>query len=58
MIQFNRFYYVDERTSGGQPVGNKVDGAAHADLYFELASDENQREWKQTFVKGKGYVKF
>ncbi|RAO73012.1 uncharacterized protein BHQ10_009024 [Talaromyces amestolkiae] len=52
------FYYVDERTSGGQPVGNKVDGAAHADLYFELASDENQREWKQTFVKGKGYVKF
>ncbi|KAF3397303.1 hypothetical protein DPV78_007772 [Talaromyces pinophilus] len=52
------FYYVDERTSTGQPAYNKIDGAAHADHFFELASDKNQREWKQTFVKGKGYVKF
>lgn len=49
---------MDERTSGGQPVYSKIDGAAHADLFYELASDKNQREWKQTFVKGKGYVKF
>ncbi|EED14115.1 short-chain dehydrogenase, putative [Talaromyces stipitatus ATCC 10500] len=52
------FYYVDERLSGGGPVGNSIDGPAHADLFYELAGDKNQRNWKQMFVKGKGFVRF
>uniref|UniRef100_A0A093X9K7 3-oxoacyl-[acyl-carrier-protein] reductase FabG n=1 Tax=Talaromyces marneffei PM1 TaxID=1077442 RepID=A0A093X9K7_TALMA len=50
--------YLEKGYTGGLPAYNKIDGAAHADHFYELASDKNQREWKQTFVKGKGYVKF
>jgi hypothetical protein len=53
-----RFYYADERTEEGKPVGMAVDGEAHAELYLRLASEEKPVEWQQTFVKGKGYVKF
>jgi hypothetical protein len=52
-----RFYYADERKPDGSPK-YKVDGDAHAELYWDLAQDSNQREWMQTFVKDKGYVDF
>ncbi|KAF2878572.1 hypothetical protein BDV95DRAFT_624973 [Massariosphaeria phaeospora] len=33
-------------------------GEAHGKLYVELAQDEAQRPWCQTFVKDQGYKKF
>ncbi|GLA02162.1 hypothetical protein AnigIFM60653_001562 [Aspergillus niger] len=53
-----RFFYADERTEDGKAVGNAPDGAAHAELYTQLASHEGNVPWHATFVKGKGYVKF
>lgn len=53
-----RFYYADERTPEGKMVGRDVNGEAHAELYFKLANDKEPVAWQQTFVKGKGYVKF
>jgi hypothetical protein len=52
------FYYADERTAEGKMVGRNVNGEAHADLYFKLANEKEPVEWQQTFVRGKGYVKF
>ncbi|EON69387.1 hypothetical protein W97_08647 [Coniosporium apollinis CBS 100218] len=54
-----RFYYADQRTPEGGPVGTVVDAEAHADFYYELASkDPSDVPWHATFVKGKGYTKF
>lgn len=53
-----RFYYADERTPEGKSVAQEVNGEAHAEHYFKLANGEVPIEWHQTFVKGKGYVKF
>lgn len=36
----------------------RVDGEAHAKLYWELAEDKEQGPWMQTFVKDVGYKKF
>ncbi|CAJ2502983.1 Uu.00g103770.m01.CDS01 [Anthostomella pinea] len=52
-----KFYYADERKPNGSPK-YKVDGDAHADLYWELTQSEAQGPWMQTFVKGVGYKKF
>jgi len=54
----HKFYYADERTSDGNPVGSQIDGEAHAELYMDLVKHKEQRPWLQTFVKGKGYVDF
>ena len=35
-----------------------VDGDAHAEFYYKLANESKPLGWHQTFVKGKGYVKF
>lgn len=53
-----RFYYADERTPEGNPTGTNVDGNAHAEFYYKLANKKEQGEYIQTFVKGKGYVRF
>ncbi|KAJ6161471.1 hypothetical protein N7485_009701 [Penicillium canescens] len=50
--------FADERTEDRTAVGNAPDGAAHAELYTQLASHEGNVPWHATFVKGKGYVKF
>ncbi|TVY64573.1 Enoyl-[acyl-carrier-protein] reductase [NADPH] FabL [Fusarium oxysporum f. sp. cubense] len=51
------FYYADERKPDGAPK-YRVDGDAHADLYWELSQGKEQGPWMQTFVKGEGYKKF
>lgn len=53
-----RFYYADERKADGAPAYMAIDGDAHAEHYLKLATEEKPSEWLQTFVKGKGYVKF
>ncbi|KAH7473037.1 hypothetical protein FOMA001_g11842 [Fusarium oxysporum f. sp. matthiolae] len=52
-----KFYYADERKPDGAPK-YRVDGDAHADLYWELSQGKEQEPWMQTFVKGEGYKKF
>ena len=52
-----RFYYGDERKADGT-AKYRVDGDAHAKLYWELAEEKTQGPWMQTFVKGEGYKKF
>jgi hypothetical protein len=52
-----RFYYADERKpNGGYAI--PVSGEAAGEFYPELAEGTEQGPWEQTFVKGKGYVKF
>lgn len=53
----SRFYYVDERKADGSPK-YRVDGEAHADLFWELAQGKTQGPWMQTFVKDVGYKQF
>ncbi|KAF5970872.1 short-chain dehydrogenase reductase like yusS [Fusarium coicis] len=52
-----KFYYADERKPDGAPK-YRVDGDAHADLYWALSQGKEQEPWMQTFVKGEGYKKF
>ena len=35
-----------------------LDGPAHAEQYLSLVKEPRQLDFNQTFVKGKGYVKF
>ncbi|KAK9427512.1 hypothetical protein V1505DRAFT_317466 [Lipomyces doorenjongii] len=52
-----KFYYADERKPDGSPK-YRIDGDAHATLYWELAHGKTQGPWMQTFVTGVGYKKF
>ncbi|KFY39087.1 hypothetical protein V495_06165 [Pseudogymnoascus sp. VKM F-4514 (FW-929)] len=52
-----KFYYGDERKADGS-AKYRVDGDAHAELYWKLAQDKTQGPWMQTFVKDIGYKKF
>ncbi|KAK5049307.1 hypothetical protein LTR84_004236 [Exophiala bonariae] len=52
-----KFYYADERKADGSPK-YRIDGEAHANLYWELAHSKTQGPWMQTFVKDEGYKKF
>ncbi|RSH89703.1 hypothetical protein EHS25_002254 [Saitozyma podzolica] len=52
-----KFYYADERKADGSPK-YRIDGDAHAKLYWDLAHTETQLPWMQTFVKGEGYKEF
>jgi hypothetical protein len=56
-LNYCRFYYGDERKADGT-AKYRVDGEAHAKLYWELAEDKTQGPWMQTFVKGAGYTNF
>ncbi|MCJ1463762.1 hypothetical protein MMC07_002371 [Pseudocyphellaria aurata] len=53
-----RFYYADERTAEGAPIGKDVQGDAHAEFYSGLVKKSGVNSYLQTFVKGQGYVKF
>jgi hypothetical protein len=53
-----RFFYGDQRTPEGGPIGNVVGADAHADFYLKLATEETDVPWDATFVEGKGYVDF
>ncbi|MCJ1401956.1 hypothetical protein MMC11_005173 [Xylographa trunciseda] len=53
-----KFYYADQRKADGAPAYSALDGAAHAELYAELAEREGQGPWLQTFVSGEGYRAF
>ena len=35
-----------------------ISGEAHGELYVQLAEDQSQGPWQQTFVKGVGYKDF
>lgn len=52
-----RFYYGDELKADGTAI-YKVDGEAHAKIYWELAEENTHAPWMQTFVKGVGYKSF
>ncbi|EEU34292.1 uncharacterized protein NECHADRAFT_50337 [Fusarium vanettenii 77-13-4] len=52
-----KFYYADERKADGSPK-YRVDGDAHANLYWELSHAKEQGPWLQTFVQGVGYKSF
>jgi hypothetical protein len=52
------FYYADERTADGAAVANDVDGQAHAEFLSELVGKTEVADYRQTFVKGQGYVRF
>ncbi|KAK9381409.1 uncharacterized protein V2V93DRAFT_358703 [Kockiozyma suomiensis] len=52
-----KFYYADERKADGS-AKYKVDGEAHANLFWELALAKSQGPWLQTFVKDVGYKDF
>jgi hypothetical protein len=52
------FFYADQRTAEGGPMGDNLDGPAHADIFAQLAKGDGEFPWLATFVKDKGYVKF
>lgn len=52
-----KFYYADERKPDGSPK-YRIDGDAHANLYWELSNGKTQGPWMQTFVVGVGYKTF
>lgn len=57
-VRLCSFYYADERQPDGANVGKRIDGDAHADFYYGLATGAVQAPWLATFVKGEGYVDF
>jgi hypothetical protein len=58
VLMSRRFYYADERKADGSVAGQKVDGPAHGEFYFQLSEDVEQGPWDATFVKDKGYQRF
>lgn len=56
MANLVSFYYVDERKEDSSPAYGGIDGPAHGEFYYELATSESQGPFEATFVKGKGYV--
>ncbi|KAI0966641.1 hypothetical protein F4678DRAFT_269249 [Xylaria arbuscula] len=52
------FYFVDQREPDGHPIVTGVNGAAHADVFLQLAQDPKQGPWQYTFTKDGGYTVF
>jgi hypothetical protein len=52
-----KFYYADERTPEGRPIGQYPSGEEAGKTYVSLAEGKEQVEWDYTFVKDKGLVK-
>ena len=58
-VRANRFYYADQRDSrDGRPVGQDLDGDAHAEMYWQLARKGRQENWLVTFTKEQGRVTY
>jgi hypothetical protein len=53
-----RFFYGDQRTPKGGPVGSVTDAEGHADMYAKLATEDLDVPWHVSFVPGQGYVDF
>lgn len=51
-IGTSRFFFADERTAAGGPVGAKPDGPGHAEIFLRLVEDEELPHYV-TFVDGK-----
>jgi hypothetical protein len=58
LIDMKRFYFVDERTADGSSPFQGLNGQAHAEEFYSLATRGDQGPWEYTFVAGKGYVDF
>ncbi|KAL1864848.1 hypothetical protein Daus18300_007414 [Diaporthe australafricana] len=52
-----RFFYADERTKEGGPVGQIPDGKSHASVFLNLVEGKEDLPYYVTFVEGK-YRKF
>ena len=48
-----KFYYADERSPNGGPIGNQPNGEESAKVYVELSEGRTQKEWDWIFVKGR-----
>lgn len=53
-----RFYHTDNREPDGTPRYYNPSPEAHGEHYLRLAEEKEQGPWNNTFVDGKGYVKF
>lgn len=53
MTECARFFFADERTKDGGPVGKTPDGAAHAAVYLDLVQGKEDLPHYITFVEGK-----
>lgn len=57
-LKDSAWYYADERLANGKPVMTDIDGEAHGEAFYKLATSGKQEPWNYTFVKGTGYIKF
>lgn len=48
-----RFFFADERTKDGGPVGKTPDGDSHAAVYLDLVEGKQDLPHYVTFVEGK-----
>lgn len=53
MLSVCRFFYADERTADGEPVGYETDGDSHARLYLYLAEGGDDLPHYVSFRDGK-----
>lgn len=53
MTEYARFFFADERTKEGAPVGKTPDGDGHAKLYLSLVEGKEDVPHYVTFVEGK-----
>ncbi|KAJ0119309.1 short-chain dehydrogenase reductase sdr [Diaporthe amygdali] len=52
-----RFFFADERTKDGAPVGKTPDGAGHSSIFLSMVEGKEDLPYYVTFVDGK-YRKF
>ncbi len=53
LISVDRFYFADERTSAGKPMGQGPGAESHADMYLRLAEVNEDLPSYVTFAEGK-----
>lgn len=53
MIEYARFFFADERTKDGGPVGKVPNGESHAQFYLDLVEGKQDVPYYATFVEGK-----
>lgn len=57
LTEYARFFFADERTKDGGPMGKTPDGESHAKVYLSLVEGKEDLPHYVTFVEGK-YRKF
>lgn len=53
MTEYTRFFFADERTKDGAPVGKTPGGESHAKFYLGLVQGKEDLPHYVTFVEGK-----